>query len=127
MLYCKLMENEMATWLSEQLRIRGWSMREFARRIGKSHTAISDIANGEMNPSPETCRLIAEELDKPPALVFRKAGLLPSEPDDDPNAEEALHLFRQMTPTQRQITLTQMRALVRRERITERRRGTPTG
>jgi len=96
MLYCQPMENEMATWLNEKLNEKDWSMRELARRIGKSHTAIADIAKGEMNPSPEMCRLIAKEFNVPPQQVFRRAGLLPPETEETSRAKEALHLFNRL-------------------------------
>jgi len=115
------------TWLVEKLNERDWSYSDLARRAGISKQAVSFVINEDRGPGPDFCRGIARALNLPEETVFRRAGLLAPEPDNDADAKEALHLFRQMTPTQRQIMLTQMRALVRRERITERRRGTPTG
>ena len=112
MLYCQPMENEMATWLNEKLNEKNWSMRELARRIGKSHTAIADIAKGEMNPSPEMCRLIAEVFSVAPETVFRHAGLLPNDPDDEPDVEEGRHLLRRLPPEKRRDFIIQMRAIV---------------
>ena len=118
---------EFSEWLTLQIQERDWSFREFARRADTTIGTVSRVINLHQDPTDDFCRGIARALNLPEETVFRRAGLLPPEPDNDADAKEALHLFRQMTPTQRQIMLTQMRALVRRERITERRRGTPTG
>jgi transcriptional regulator with XRE-family HTH domain len=101
------------TWLAEQLQKRDWSMSELARRCGVSHATISRLISGNQNPSPELCREIARALVVPPENVFRKAGLLPPEPDpNNSQLNEALHLFQQLPKEEREFILIQMRALV---------------
>jgi transcriptional regulator with XRE-family HTH domain len=101
------------TWLTEQLQQRDWSMSELARRCGVSHATISRIIGGSQNPSPELCREMARALTLSPETVFRKAGLLPPEPDSsDPLLNEAVHLFQQLPEEERRTLLIQMRALV---------------
>jgi transcriptional regulator with XRE-family HTH domain len=102
-------------WLNEELQKRDWSYNELARRAGLSSGGISLVMNEARKPGPELCLAIARALNKDPVTVFRLAGLLPPEPDGDPDAKQALHLFRQLSPTQKEMLLTQMEALARRK------------
>lgn len=114
------MVDDMATWLTEELRARGWSMREMARRVGVSHTAIVNIAHGRARPSAGLCREIARVLRVPPEHVFRLAGLLPPDPPESPSLVEANFLFAQLCEDEQDILLTMMRALVeKRSAITQ--------
>ena len=113
------MNDELATWLNEQLQRRNWSIREAARQIGVSHTSISDLINGQMNASPEMCNRLARVFDVPAVDLFRRAGLLPPETgNEEPSLREALHLFRELPPERRKTILIAMRALLEEERRT---------
>jgi len=104
----------MSTWLSKELQERGWSMRELARKVGKSHTAIADIVNEQMNPSPEMCRLIADALSLPPERVFRMAGLLPPRiigGENEHRKTELLDYFEALDERGRDTALAMLRTL----------------
>ena len=110
------MVDDLASWLKEELGARGWSLREMARRVGVSHTAIINVANGRTRPSANLCRKIALALHVPPEDVFRRAGLLPPNPPVSPSLLEANFLFAQLPEQEQETLLTMMRALVERRR-----------
>jgi len=115
------MVDDLAIWLKDELGARGWSLREMARRIGMSHTAIINVANGRARPSASLCRKIALALQVPPEDVFRRAGLLPPDPPASPSLLEANFLFAQLSAREQETLLTMMRALVeKRHEITHR-------
>ena len=70
-------ENTFVSWLEKELKARGWTMRELARRAGLTHVTISNVLNGTRNPGVEFCLGVARAFREPPELVFRRAGLLP--------------------------------------------------
>jgi len=71
-------ENTFANWLEKEIKARGWTIRELARRAGLTHVTISNVLNGTRNPGVEFCLGVARALREPPELVFRRAGLLPN-------------------------------------------------
>jgi len=71
-----LMADDLATWLSDQIKERGWSMREVARRAGVSHTTIIKVVDGQVVPDVSTARGIARAFGVPAETVLRKAGIL---------------------------------------------------
>jgi transcriptional regulator with XRE-family HTH domain len=71
------MDDEFATWLSGELKARGWSQSELARRAGISHVTVSNLLSGLRGRGEQSCRAIAEALGVSSEMVFRLAGLLP--------------------------------------------------
>jgi transcriptional regulator with XRE-family HTH domain len=90
--------SELVSWLAEQLDGRGWSYSELARRADLTGAAISVVMREKQNAGPTFCRRVAEALGVPPEKVFRLAGLLPDEPEQDEVVEELLFHFQRMTP-----------------------------
>lgn len=74
------MGTELAAWLSQQVRDKGWSLRQTARRAGLSHSTVARLANGEIGWTPETCTALAKVFDVPLEDVFRFANILPPAP-----------------------------------------------
>lgn len=110
------MSNErFAEWLVNQVETRDWSYAELARRAGVSGAMVSLVVNEQKNPGSEFCSGIARALDIPPETVFRKAGLLPSQPDKSERAELALYLFDRLSLAQQQTALTIIRSLLEQE------------
>jgi len=72
------MSDKMATWLNEEIKQRGWSLRETARRMEVSHTTVVNLANEKIIPSPNLCNKLARVFGVPREHVFRLAGLLPT-------------------------------------------------
>jgi transcriptional regulator with XRE-family HTH domain len=121
------MIDDLATWLKRELKLRGWSMREMARRAGVSHTAIINLVNGRTNPSAQFCLQIAEALQMPPEEIYRSAGLLPSSTPEEASLLEANYLFARLSEGEQETVLTIMRALAEKRRETGRNLGLETG
>ena len=68
----------MATWLNEEIKQRGWSLRETARRMEVSHTTVVNLANERVTPSVNLCTKLAAVFGVPRERVFKLAGILPA-------------------------------------------------
>ncbi len=68
-----------ANWVEAEMKRRGWSRAELARRAGLSRAAVSDVLNLKYPPGPEFCRALARAFGYSQEYVFRLAGLI-----DDP-------------------------------------------
>jgi len=68
------MVNEFTDWLIEKM--GDMSMRELARRSGGavSHSTISLVLSGKLEPSADFCVGVARGLGLPADVVLRKAG-----------------------------------------------------
>jgi transcriptional regulator with XRE-family HTH domain len=86
-----MMNQTFSNWVLEQLEDREWTRAELSRRAGLSRTAISDVILGKANPGFHLCVSIGNALEIPPEGIFRKAGLLPENPDIDEEIELILH------------------------------------
>jgi len=115
------MMDDLATWLKREIRARGWSMREMARRAGVSHTAIINVVHGHTRPSAQFCLQLAEALQAPPEDVYRRAGLLPAAVPEGTSLQEASYLFAQLSDSEQETVLTMMRALAEKRREASRR------
>ena len=110
------MKPEFPVWFSEQLQERGWSRREMARRLGVSHSSIAYLAKGEMKPSVEMCKKIANAFLIPNQEVMARVGMLDPIPPETASRREADFLFSKLSDEEQEIVLAQMRALVERRR-----------
>ncbi|MCX7680524.1 MAG: helix-turn-helix transcriptional regulator [Anaerolineae bacterium] len=104
---------EFTHWLMEEIYRRGWSFREFAQRAGLSPSAVSKVVNGDVLPGWEFCFKVSRALELPPEAVFRKAGLLPPEPEEKSALREMTYLFSQLSPEDQQRFITFIRAYLR--------------
>ncbi len=97
------MDDNLITWLANELKNRGWSHRELARRSNLSQTAISTVLSGQRQPGWEFCAAIARALGEAPEKVFRRAGLLPAlpAPEDDATLRELVEYTRQLSREER--------------------------
>lgn len=108
---------EFIDWLETERKERGWTIAEFARQAGIGQASLSRVLSGNRGIGPSLCTGIAHVLNVPPEYVFRKAGLLPPEPDDEkPSLREALYLFNQLDSEERGIILKMMRGAIREKR-----------
>ena len=99
-------------WLQDELNRRGWDQAELARRADVAQSHLSRVMSQLRNPGPDFCRAIARAFRVPPEDVFRRAGLLPPEPEMKATYREALHLFAQLPEELQRMVLVQMRALL---------------
>ena len=70
---------DLATWLTNCLNERGWSIRELSRRAAVSHSAISRVLSGNAKPSYRFCIAVASTLNETPETVLRLAHILKPE------------------------------------------------
>ena len=107
------MTDNLANWIAEEAKRRGWSYRELARQAGVSQTLISRTLAGDMSVSADFCIKIALALGEPPERVLRLAKKIPLLPDSegDPTLSEIIDMLRNMSPEQRQETLRYVRYL----------------
>ena len=100
------MSNELGIWLSGQLKQRGWSHSELARRAKVSQAAVSSTISGDRKAGCDFCIKVAKALDESPEKILRLAEILPSVQDsEDPAFEELIELIRLLSPDQRQDVL----------------------
>lgn len=102
------MSAELIDWLSQELDLRRLSHRKLADQAGYSHTLISKVLSGKMNPSSDFCIRIAVVLGEPPEKLLRLAGHIP--PSSEPGAtdkilEELLNVAEKMTSKNREDLL----------------------
>jgi transcriptional regulator with XRE-family HTH domain len=111
------MSDELRTWLPAEIKQRGWSQREFARRADISHPLVSQVFAGEVPPSADFCIKAAHALEVPPEKVLRLAGILPTPPaaEDDPTIAEILDIVKNLTLPQRKLALRLLHSLYQNE------------
>jgi transcriptional regulator with XRE-family HTH domain len=83
-------------WLLEEIKNRGWSQSELARRANISRASISNILSKTRQPGPEVCEAISRALHIPAEIVFYKAGLLPHEIKKDEQIEEIQNIYNSL-------------------------------
>ena len=76
--------NRFGPWLDAQLRERGMTQAELARKMETSTGAISSWIHGKRHPTPASCRSIAGILRLPVDVVLEAAGHRPPSRDDLP-------------------------------------------
>jgi transcriptional regulator with XRE-family HTH domain len=92
--------DDFVVWLNAEMKKRGWSLRQAARRVGVSYTAFADIADGQARPNADLCQRIALVFQIPPEEVFCLAGLLPLRLNEMLALGETVHLFNKFSPGQ---------------------------
>lgn len=118
------MNNKMVTmnlteWINEQLRERGWSMRELARRADVSHATISNVMNGQTQPGTSLCVKLAVALDVSTDYVLRLGGFLPPATTDAEDEAQILSYWREAPPESRPTVLAMLGGLKMVKRATE--------
>lgn len=98
-------------WAERELRDRDLRWYGVERQTGLSNAAISKRARELLPPTFETCRAIARAFHLAPETVLRKAGLLPSVPEEKGQDEELLYHFHALPEAQRRNVVTTTRAL----------------
>ena len=99
-----------SSWLTQELKRRGWSHSELARRTGVSQVSVSGVIAGSRRVSCDFCIKVADALGESPEHLLRLAGILPAgPPDEDPILTEILDTARAMSPEQRQDLLKLMK------------------
>lgn len=106
------MENKLSAWLAKEIKDRGWSSREVARRTGViSHTTVADVINGQRAPTYDFCAAIAPVFGQEKETLFRWAGLLPPLLQPTKEEREVLTALRDLSPETRAVILQIIRSL----------------
>lgn len=85
-------------WLNEVLADKGWSQADLSKRAEVSTSMISSVLSGRREPGINFLSSVASALRVAPEDLYRLAGLLPSEKQDD----ETLHKISSLYGTLRE-------------------------
>jgi transcriptional regulator with XRE-family HTH domain len=90
-------------YLDEELARRNWRPADLAKAASISSGALSHIFAGTRSVGPDIANAIAGALGVPPDVVFRKAGLLPTQPgpERDPSFQEVWEIMRNLPEEER--------------------------
>lgn len=96
-------DNEFSLWLEGELNRRNWRPADLARAAGLPQATVGNILNGNREVGAKVAAAIAQALDIPADIVFRRAGLLPSQsgPMADPSFQEIADIMRNMNEDER--------------------------
>jgi transcriptional regulator with XRE-family HTH domain len=119
--------NKFSEWLHREIRASGKSQSQLAYAGGISASQISRVLSGDRDPGADFCLAIARALNIDAETVFRRAGLLPADPEETPTLRQAMHLFRQLPPAQQRQKIAEMRAIIDLLESDRRIRETSTG
>jgi hypothetical protein len=84
-------------WIDEIEAAQGWTDNKWTTKAGLSASVLSRARQGVI-PKWEACVALAEAAKRSPITAFRKAGLLPSGPDDEIRFEDWKYLLSQLSP-----------------------------
>ncbi len=102
---------EFTQWLEEELKQRGMSKSELARRGSINLSHLQRVLAGERKPGPNTCSGIARALHIPVEEVFRRAGVLPKSRRISTKLEELQFHFNNLSEEDQERVLIFVRAL----------------
>lgn len=102
---------DLSDYLIEYLNKMNWSQADLAKRAQVSKGIISRIINRERKATPETLQAIAKAMKLPVEEVFRWAGLLPKNENQDQLTVEAEFLLLQLPLNQRRQAIDFIRFL----------------
>jgi transcriptional regulator with XRE-family HTH domain len=108
-------------WLLATLEEKEWSQARLAKAAQISPASISDILSGRRKIGKDLATAIANALKLPPEQVFRAAGILPPEKDEDPWVEEMSHKLSQMSPGLRTVAERLINSMVEGEEADRRK------
>jgi transcriptional regulator with XRE-family HTH domain len=89
-------------WLKLELKNRGWSRSEAARRGNISSSMFDKVINGQSKPGTHFLDGIAQAFGISPIIVYREAGLLPNVNTDKIMFDEWQHLLAQLSPEEQE-------------------------
>jgi len=110
---------DFAKWLDAEIKKQDLSFSEIAKRSkangrrGISYARISQVVTAGETAGPDFCIAVARGLNLDPVLVLRKADILPPAPgdSDDPALRECWRLLNELSPSDLDCVLRQLRGL----------------
>jgi len=91
------MNNNFINWLNTELKERGWTIAELARRGSISRATLSYVINGQNKPTLRNCTAIAKGFKMQPEEVLRIAGLLHNS-KQTPTVNRITEIVGQLSP-----------------------------
>ena len=108
-------------WLQSEMDKRDWTQSDLARASGLSRAVINKLLNRKTHPNPHTLQAIARAFKMPIESVYRIAGLLPKETENETFAAEIAHKLKLIQSPQRKKTaLRLLKALIDEEELENR-------
>jgi len=113
----KDLDSPFQDWITEELNKRGWTMAELARHAGVHQSAIGQVMRKSKALGVKLAQSIAAALDVPEDIVFEMGGLKSTTGDKPTIAEnELLYIFRKFDVDERDLLISQARAILRHRR-----------
>jgi transcriptional regulator with XRE-family HTH domain len=95
---------QFSEWLFSKMQEKRWSQADLARASGLTRQAISHyLGDRSRSPDKDALQHIARALKVPIETVYRAAGVLPQEAQDDPWVDEMAHKLSLLPPGMRDI------------------------
>jgi transcriptional regulator with XRE-family HTH domain len=101
-----VMPREFWEWLDGVIEQYGPSERKFAEKVGIAPSVISKARTNVQPISWDACKAIADFIGVPPEKVFRLAGLLPQPLDWQPEFDEWMGVFQDLSDDDKAELLT---------------------
>ncbi len=106
------MPNDFQNWLKGELKIRGWSQSEFAKRAGGiAQSTVSTWIKGGI-PNLDGYVAIAQALEIPLQAVLVAAGKVEAVPPEVAEEAEMIRIIRGLGEDERRIVLRMMQGLL---------------
>ncbi len=112
-----------ATWLQQELDLRGWNQSDLSKAAGVARSTISNILNMQRSPGPAVCLAVANALKLPPAVVFIRAGLMPEVQGMGHIQEEVIYKLTKLSTEKQQTVLDLVDSLLARSEKESRKAG----
>jgi transcriptional regulator with XRE-family HTH domain len=106
----KVMDN-FVNWLNQEIKARGWTLRETSRRAGLSQTVVANVVSGRSLPGLEFLQGIAKAFGITRKAVFSRAGIIESDEPSTSEIEEIEVKFAVLSEEDQQAVLRMVRAL----------------
>jgi transcriptional regulator with XRE-family HTH domain len=123
MIYCRLMTTQVErfwSWVEEERSKRDLSYRAIESAGNVANGTVSSRARRLLPPTATTLQAISRAFNLPFDFVAKQTVAQSSSSPSDPLFEQARHLLDQLSEDEKDIVLSQMRALVERKERRER-------
>lgn len=93
------MRQDLISWINEQIKTRGWSISELARRGDLNQSYVSAILNKKQNPGARFYQGVARALGVTLESIERleRDGTIPQSRLDDPAYRDLMELAQKLT------------------------------